>query len=323
MDQREERPKRERPHVCTLIPVHVAILLLSARLALGQPADVQADATITEAVELATFVEARALAADPLGVLYVVDGGRDVVQKLAPTGAVLATLGGPGTGEGEFDGPTDIDPTNGLVLVVADAGNGRLQRFSRAFLFLETLPVGSVTGSEARLGNASRYGSARDRLGGPGTGRPTAVAVSPSGETYAIDETEGYVIRWDEDRRTTRTIGGYDAGVGALNEPVALAADEASLYVADRGQAAIKVYDAFGGYVRALARGLATDVQALNLRGDTLWIVLPRRLLLYRTDGRLRRTVDVEVGEDLVDAVGAGDLTYLLTRTRLLLVEDF
>ena len=254
--------------------------------------------------------------------LYVVDGGRDVAQKLASTGAVLATLGGPGAGEGEFDGPTDIDPTNGLVLVVADAGNGRLQRFSRAFLFLEAVPVGSVTGSEARLGSAPRYGSARDRLGGPGTGRPTAIAVSPSGETYAIDETEGYVIRWDEDRRTLRTLGGYDAGEGALDDPVALAADEASLYVADRGQAAVKVYDAFGGYVRALAHGLATDVQALTLTGDALWIVLPRRLLLYTTDGRLHRAIDVEVGEDLVDAVRVGRLTYALTRTRLLLLEN-
>ncbi|MGI9175418.1 MAG: NHL repeat-containing protein [Rhodothermales bacterium] len=322
MDQREERPKRGRPHVHTFIPVHIALLLIGAQAALGQPADVQADTAITEAVELATFVEARALAADPSGVLYVVDGGRDVVQKLAPTGAVLATLGGPGAGEGEFDGPTDIDPTNGLVLVVADAGNGRLQRFSRAFLFLEAVPVGSVTGSEARLGNASRYGSARDRLGGPGTGRPTAVAVSPSGETYAISETEGYVIRWDEDRRTTRTIGGYDAGAGALDEPVALAADEASLYVADRGQAAVKVYDAFGGYVRALARGLATDVQALTLTDDALWIVLPRQILIYGLDGRLRGAISVEVGEDLVDAVRVGGVTYVLTRTRLLLVEN-
>ena len=321
MDQREERPKQERSRVHAFIRAHV-FLLIGAQAALGQPSDVQADTTITEAVELATFVEARALAADPSGVLYVVDGGRDVVQKLASTGAVLATLGGPGAGEGEFDGPTDIDPTNGLVLVVADAGNGRLQRFSRAFLFLEAVPVGSVTGSEARLGTASRYGSARDRLGGPGTGRPTAIAVSPSGETYAIDETEGYVIRWDEDRRTLRTLGGYDAGEGALDDPVALAADEASLYVADRGQAAVKVYDAFGGYVRALAHGLATDVQALTLTGDALWIVLPRRVLLYTTDGRLHRAIDVEVGEDLVDAVRVGRLTYALTRTRLLLLEN-
>ena len=309
------------PRVRTFVQIYLALFMLMAQTAAGQPADVQADTAVTEAVELARFVEARALAADPAGVLYVVDGGRDVVQKLAPTGAVLATLGGPGTGEGEFDGPTGIDPTNGLVLVVADGGNGRLQRFSRAFLFLEALPVGSVTGSEARLGGAPRYGSARDRLGGPGIGRPVAVAVSPSGETYAIDETEGHVIRWDEDRRTARTLGGYDAGEGALEEPVALAADEASLYVADRGQAAVNVYDAFGSYVRTLARGLATDVQALALTREALWIVLPRRLLVYGTDGRLRRAANVEVGEDLVDALRVGGVTYLLTPTRLLRVE--
>ena len=294
------------------------ILLLGAQPTLGRQADVRADTTITEAVPLAAFVEARALAADPAGVLYVVDGGRDVVQRLAPSGALLTTLGGPGAGEGQFDGPADIDPANGLVLLVADAGNGRLQRFSRAFLFLEALPVGGAP--EDRNGGAQRrFGAARDRFAEErGLGRPIAVAYSPAGETYAIDATERYVIQWDEHRRVARTIGGYDAGEGALQDPVALAADEASLYVADRGQEAVLVYDAFGGYVRMLARGLARDVQALTRTGDELWVVLPERLLIYGVDGRLRRRVDVQLGEALVDALRVGSAVYVLTSTHLL-----
>ena len=265
---------------------------------------------------LAAFVEARALAVDPAGVLYVVDAGRDVVEQLAPDGTVLTTLGGPGTGEGAFDGPADVDPTNGLVLLVADAGNGRVQRFSRAFLFLEALPVGEGVG-EPIGGVRTRFGSGREGVGGSGLGRPVAVAASPAGETYAIDETERYVIRWDEGRRVARTVGGYDAGEGALQDPVALATDEASLYVADRGREAVLVYDAFGGYVRTLANGFASDVQALTRTGDELWVVLPERLLVYGTDGRLRRRIDVRLGEGLVDALRLGDAVYVLTPTRL------
>ena len=230
---------------------------------------------------------------------------------------MLTTLGGPGADEGAFDGPADVDPTNGLVLLVADAGNGRIQRFSRAFLFLEALPVGERLG-ETVGGARTRFGSGRERrTGGSGLGRPVAVAASPSGETYAIDATERHVIRWDEGRRVERTIGGYDAGEGALQDPVALAADEASLYVADRGRQAVLVYDAFGGYVRTLADGFAPDVQALSRTGDELWVVLPERLLVYGTDGRLRRRLDVRLGEGLVDALRVGDALYVLTPTRL------
>ena len=104
-----------------------------------------------------------------------------------------------------------------------------------------------------------------------------------------------------------------DAGL-----PVALATDAASLFVADPGQAAVLVYDLFGGYIRTLAPGRAADVRALTVVRDELWIVLPKRLLVYHTRGRLLRVLDVELGEPLLDVAHYGEMTYLLTTTRLL-----
>ena len=282
-------------------------------LAAAQPADT----VITRAETIALIDEARALAIDPSGKLYVVDAGQDAVLQFDLDGNLLASLGGPGVEAGQFDEVADIDPTNGLLWVVADAGNSRLQRFSNTFLHLETLPVARIarftpgaTGHTVPIGDEGGVEEA--------DGRPIAVATSIVNETFAIDEAQGVVLKWDASRRLERAIGGYDAGEGALIEPVALATDEASLYVADRGQAAVLVYDLFGGYIRALALGRAADVRALTVERDELWIVLPERLLVYHTRGRLLRVLDARLGEPLLDVAHFKGTTFLLTPTRLL-----
>ncbi len=307
--------KENRPAKRRMRPTALSLLLLSmaAYAAAAQPADT----LVAQATELARFREARALAVDPAGRLYVVDAGQDAVLQLDAGGRTLAVVGGPGSGEGEFDQPADVDPTNGLVLVVADAGNSRLQRFSRTFLPLESLPVARIDrftpGAATRTAHIGQQGSVAEA-----DGRPVAVATSSANETFAVDAAQKIVLKWDASRRFERAVGGFDAGEGALVDPVALAADAQTLFVADRGQAAVLVYDLFGGYVRTLAPGRAADVQALNVAGGRLWIVLPRRILVYETRGRLLRTLDVDLGEPLVDALRFGDAAYLLTPTRLL-----
>lgn len=289
------------------------IYVLGSAVASAQPADT----LVTEAATLAFFENARALAVDPAGRLYIADAGEDVIVQLDADGQLLAYLGGPGTREGEFAEPSDIDPTNGLVLVVADAGNSRLQRFSKTFLFLEALPV--TRAHRFTPGGAPRTDNLGDEGSADGAdGRPIAVETSVANEIFAIDEAEGVVLKWDASRRFERVIGGFDAGAGALEVPVALATDRQRLFVADRGLAAVVVYDLFGGYIGTLAPGRADDVRALAVRDDALWIVLPERLLVYETRGRLRRTLDVRLGEPLIDVALRGRIAYLLTPTRLL-----
>ena len=301
---------------------HTILILILAvvPVAAAQPADT----LVTEAEVLAQFDAARALGVDAAGTLFVVDAGKDAVLQLDPDGNLLASLGGPGVHEGQFDEPADIDPTNGLLWIVADAGNNRLQRFSRTFLHMETLPVAridrftpGVAGRTVPVGEESGFEDA--------DGRPIAVVTSNANEIFAIDEAQGLVLKWDASRRLERAIGSYDDGEGALVDPVALAVDAASLYVADRGQAAVLVYDLFGGFVRALAPGRADDVRAVTVTGHQLWIILPERILLYHTRGHLLRVLDVQLGESLVDAAHFNGITYLLTPTRLLRtrLDDF
>lgn len=296
-----------------------AVLLVSntvlAHVAHPQPAP---DSVITaqDVQVIARFEDATSLAIDPSGRLYVTDGGADAVVQLSSDGTVQARYGGPGTQPGTFDDPADLDPTNGLALYVADAGNARVQRFARSFQFLEAIPVGRSSGAAAN----PTYD--RQDAGGfsDGTGRPIAVAVSDADELFVVDAAENHVVHWGPRRREPRAIGGFEAGPGALREPVALAlGPDDRLFVADRGHNAIVVFDSFGNFLTTIAEGLADDANALRIIDGTLWLIGAESVQMLDLRGRIGRRWSVQLGAPLVDAGCHAGQTYLLVSNQLYL----
>ncbi len=293
----------------TLLPSYLLTLVLLAFApgAAAQPADT----TRRPVVVAAPFEEARALAPAPGGTLYVVDAGREVLVRLspeAPEGTRLAELGGPGSRAGAFDQPMDVDPTNGLVLYVADAGNGRIQRFSRAFRHLGTLSLNTAT----------------DFAEGTGASRiawPTHVEAAPSGAVFVLDGAGPAVWQWQPAQQAWQRVGGFDEPVGALRNPVALAysSGRQRLFVADRAQAAVLVYDAFGTYAGTLLRQRVPGVRALTWAEDRLWVLLANRILICTPEGVVQEVMPLALpeGEAPVDVQPAGDALYVLSETTL------
>lgn len=292
----------------------LAVLTLPVLLALvaARPARAQVvDTLIAHAPVVARFEQARGLAVDPLGGLYVVDAGRAVLVHLTPTGRVASLLGTFGFREGQFDAPQDVDATNGLVLVVADAGNGRLQRFSRQEQVLGSLAV-------------PRLAPGRDRLAEPGLpgrdqaprGRPVSVAVAPSNAVFVVEAEERMVMKWDAGRRFERVFGA-EADGGRLEDPVSVAALGDLVYVADRGRGAVLVYDEFGAFVRVLGEAPVRDLRAVGGRDGRLWVVAADGVRLYAPDGTLLARAAVTLGADLVDAAWVDGTLFLLTSTTL------
>lgn len=280
--------------------------------AAAQPVEV----TLEAGRELHRFESAASVAIDPTGHVYVLDAGRGTIVKLDTAGLVLAEWGGSGSGAYAFDQPADLDPTNGLTLYVADAGNRSIKRYSREFLHLETLPV-DLTPETTGLGGTS---GAETKLYETGEeGRPVAVRAALDGSLYAIEEERGVVLNWNSSRRLERVFGAYDAGEGALVRPVALALGRnGEVYVADPGRRAVVVFDRYGTYLRSLAEGRARDVRAVTAQGERVLVVLPDRLLVYSTRGGLEGVYRVSLDEPLEGAAVAKRTLYLLTPTRLI-----
>ncbi len=290
------------------------VLVSGAGQAIAQPVDT------LRAIPLAgpDFVDARAVAMDPFGIVYVADAGRDVVYTMNEQGERLAVLGGPGSQEGAFDDPVDVDPTNGLVLYVADAGNRRIQIFSRSGAYLGAVPL-VRTGEDvsARVTYRRQDEAAADYS----SGIPTAVATSSANEIFAVDMDRGVVRKWDQDRRPAGVIGGIGAGRGVLVEPVdiAIGADRL-LYVADRGTESLMVYDQYGTFVRTIGAGLA-GLRAVVVDGGRVYAVLAQSLVAYDETGRFERRLEIAMDTHIVDAAAGTDGTlYVLGARRMYLL---
>lgn len=261
---------------------------------------------------LARYDDAQALAVDPRGRLYVADAGRDVVEILDAEGEPRDVIGGSGTRAGEFDVPSDVDPTNGQLLLVADTYNGRLQRFSEEGQYLESLPIGRP---DRRAGDG--WGFENRREGDPvrGDGRPIAVARDDDESIFVLDERGRQLLKWTDLGGAKRIVGGR----ARLRDPVALAIGDArQLYVADAGQEAVLVYDSFGTFRRRVPAPPLPNVQALTVHRGRLHIVSADTVRIWdRSDAQMTEH-SVDLAEPLVDVARSDGDVYVLTESRLL-----
>ena len=291
--------------------------LLSAHPALGQPVDT----VLVTGNPVAEFRRATSISIAADGRMFVVDADRNALVVLRLSGEVDEIIGGPGTDEGQFDGPADVDPTNGLAIYIADMGNGRIQKFSRAFRFLESLPVVSNPALSREDQNPSfRVGAGVTRQ--PSDGLPVSVITSRLDDLYVVESVSATVIRWDRDRRNSWVIGNEDAGEYELQAPVDLATNGEYLFVADSIQKAVMVYDLFGAPVRAIAKGRLVSIRAVKSRSGRILAILKDRIIEFTVTGRLLRTVRVQLPENLVDADYFDHRFFLLTERHLYRVLD-
>lgn len=86
---------------------------------------------------------------------------------------------------------------------------------------------------------------------------PNEAVVGPTGDIYVLQghgKGDSRVIKFDRDGNFTKTWGGKGKGPGQFDLPHSLVFDaEGLLYIADRNNARIQVFDADGNYVRESA----------------------------------------------------------------------
>ena len=282
----------------------------------------QADTTISDFAQIAGFKDAISIAASPRGLIYVVDQGSSSIHEFDEEAQYLRELGGPGAAAGQFDEPMDIDPTNGLILVVADAGNGRIQRFSHEFLFLESLTLDNFDRSNRdSFSGQPRYRQDEDaeRIG---SGRPVAVLTSPDNRMYAIDGEERVIVEWDQDRNIVQVIGEYSEGEGALLNPVSFElGSDGSLFVLDKDLGAIRVYDSLGGYLRVMGVGQLERASFIERIEHLIVVGLPDRFLVFHERGLMERTIELNLQAPVIDLLYKNGQLYLLTPRNLLRYE--
>lgn len=277
----------------------------------------EADSLIQSLEELASFQRATSIESDASGRIYVVDANASTISIFDDKGVFQKSFGGPGLGDYEFDEPLDIDPTNGLLLFVADAGSSEIRKYSGEFLHLETIlaQVADERNGETlggRVGEDDFENQAEE-------GRPVAIAAAESGELFAIESDRGVVLKWNSTKRLERSFGGIESVGESLEDPVDIALGRNGMvYVADRGNQSIYVFDWFGNFVSKLYDGLAVDVRSVSSVENYIAMVLPKNLIFFEESGRLVRNFEIDLDEDMVDMTAVKGSIFILTESRLL-----
>jgi DNA-binding beta-propeller fold protein YncE len=197
--------------------------------------------------------------------------------QLGSLGEGVASMfeGGKGTEKGEFDSPTGIavDP-NGNILV-ADTGNGRIEKFSLTGAFLSAIGTkGSGHGqfeqpngiAVDRAGNIYVADAGNHRVQklapdgaliaewkGPDLGfyGPRRIAVGPDDSIYVVDQGHARIVKFSPDGQVLRVWGTKGNGDGQFDDPTSVAVDPATnkVYVADPINKRIQVFDSNGKFL--------------------------------------------------------------------------
>ncbi|MCR9132324.1 MAG: hypothetical protein NXI08_07115 [bacterium] len=110
--------------------------------------------------------------------LFVVESGKHRILKLNYDGDVVATLGGLGSGDYQFDRPIDVDATNGLQIYISDNRNMRVQIYDRRFRYLSSIKT------EVPFTNRQM--------------KPTQIVVNDFDELFVFDEVSKSILKFDE-----------------------------------------------------------------------------------------------------------------------------
>jgi uncharacterized protein (TIGR03663 family) len=173
------------------------------------------------------------LAVGPDGRIYTVESAANRVTVFHPDGSIALAWGRPGSGDGEFNEPWGIAVAPSGEVYVADTWNHRIQKFDPSGRFLAQWG-----------GMADTRGQVDQRLGS--FWGPRDIALDGQGQIYVTDTGNKRIQVFDPAGRALRAFGGEGSEPGRFQEPVGLAIDGETLYVADTWNGRIQRLDLVG-----------------------------------------------------------------------------
>lgn len=211
--------------------------------------------TLTAETTLAQgqFNNARGMAADGDGNLYVADANNHRIVVLNAAGEQIRTIGSLGRGEGQLHEPSGVSVDDQGNVYVADTWNGRVVKFGPDGNYLSawgttTTPFGETFVDPATQQTIQRY--ATDTQGDPdanaqnplGFFGPRNVLVSGD-RVYITDTGNSRVVVTDRNGTFIQQLGSRGAAPGQMREPIGLGVDEQGrIYIGDTWNGRIQIF---------------------------------------------------------------------------------
>ena len=266
---------------------------------------------------LATFDAPTMLRRDPRGRLYVLEPSRHQLHVLAPDRSTRRTIGGAGAGAGQLRRPAGFDPTNGQTLLIADTGNGRVQRLDAKGRPLEVVPVPYREGALAPV-----YRPSQGEFTSTGSGRPRVVQSTTGGGLVVLESDSPAAWYLDRERTVLQRIIPPDVPHASWRPYAILRSPTGAIWTLDADRPQVLITDALGSIIAAPT--LAPDSTAAFVdgfaTGNAVGLVQPRGLTFFdeMTYTPRRHWRWPHGAASLRSAIATRDSLYLLAGRHLL-----
>jgi len=155
--------------------------------------------------------------------LYVTDSkGHCVLVYSLDTGELVTRIGKRGSGDGEFNFPTNIVLDQNGRLYVSDTMNFRVQIFDPDYKFVDSFGQQGV-----------RWGQFSKAKG---------IALDDQGNIYVVDSDFCNIQVFDAKKRLLLFFGGYGTGPGGMWLPAGMHISDHTIYVADQNNRRIQIF---------------------------------------------------------------------------------
>lgn len=241
-------------------------------------------------------------------------------QQIQETVSVryLASRGGPGTGQGDFKAPSDLDVDPIGCLYVADTGNQRIQKFDASGRYLTEIggfgwgpeqfdrPVAVWAGNGLDVfvtdhGNhrIQRFDKDLHFIGELTSssespeylqfGYPFDMALSTQGELFCLDGENRRVLKLDIAGNPQMSFGDYDSGEGRLIHPQRLMLSATgNVYVSDYESGQVMVFDPLGNFLHSFGQGILKQPAGMaEWGGEQIFVAdtFYKRVFIFKKPG--------------------------------------
>jgi DNA-binding beta-propeller fold protein YncE len=184
-----------------------------------------------------------------------------------PEGVTNMFDGGRGAGKGEFDSPTAMAVDRNGNLLIADTGNGRIEKFSPTGTFVTSIGLfeapngiaidrgGNIyvaeIGSKHSVQKLDPEGKFIAEWKGPGFYGPRRIAIGPDDSIYVVDSGRNRIVKFSSDGQVLASWGTEGSGDGQFKGLSSVALDPINdkVYVADPLNRRIQVFDSNGKFL--------------------------------------------------------------------------
>ena len=196
--------------------------------------NVKINGTVASAIEsrphLASFSFADAVTVGPNGHLYIIDGGGRKILETDTEGFLINEFGTYGSGDGEFQSPSDIAVDNAGNIYVTDRQRNDVQKFDSQGAF---------------LGKFGSQGSDPGQFDSP-----YGIVVDGDGYIYVVGWSSSHPAqKFEPDFDYVKDIGTYGQSPGQLSQAIGVDLDSTgNIYISD-ATGRINKFDVDGEFV--------------------------------------------------------------------------